>query len=92
MDGYIRREGSTCDRVDIVNHPDMDLSIEDVVESYAVRLEADEWDAAGFCPVCSSLSRVLHPRVRAAWALWGLPHHELPAMLRGRVKGNIRHG
>ena len=72
-DGYVRRGGEYCLVVDIINDPQVDtsgeatvsfyLSDEAVVEAWESRVRNREWAVAGLCPVCSSLSRVLHPKV-----------------------------
>ena len=71
---YVRRGGESCLVVDIINDPQVDtgeeatvsfdLSDEAVVEAWESRVRNREWAVAGLCPVCSSLSRVLHPKVR----------------------------
>ena len=91
-DGYVRRGGESCLVVDIVNDPQVDtsgeatvsfdLSDEAVVEAWESRVRNREWAVAGLCPVCSSLSRVLHPKVRDGEHPWGLPGERLPARLR----------
>ena len=78
--------------VDIINDPQVDtskestvsfdLSDEAVVEAWESRVRNREWAVAGLCPVCSSLSRVLHPKVRDCEHPWGLPGERLPARLR----------
>ena len=91
-DGYVRRAGESCLVVDVENDPQsdgsgaatgsFDLSDEAVIEAWETRIRRREWAVAGLCPVCSSMSRVLHPRVRDGEHLWGLPIEQLPARLR----------
>ena len=78
----MRREGELCQVVDIANGAEFDLSDEAVVEAWETRVRRREWAAAGLCPVCSSLSRGLHPRVRDGEFPWGLPVSQLPLRLK----------
>ena len=63
----------------------MDLSDEAVSEAFESRVRRREWHTAGFAVVCSSLSMVLHPRVRDVDHRWGRPAERLPPRLKRRT-------
>ena len=85
---YLRRAGVPTDVVDIVNDKvTHDLTLDVNVGRVERDLLRGVYGAVGMAPVCSSLSRLLHPKVRDSDYLWGLPIEDLPGRV-GRRTGH----
>ena len=62
-----------------------DLTVEENIARVEHDITDGVYDAVGLAPVCSSLSRRLHPKVRDALHLWGLPPERLPGRVGRRT-------
>ena len=85
-EAYLRAAGVPTDVVDIVNdHHLHDLTREENISRLEADIASGAYGVVGFAPVCSSLSRLLHPKVRDDDHLWGLPPHALPKRVGGKT-------
>ena len=84
LDGVLERRDWDVHIADTAADPALDLTIPSVILRYVQWLASGTVDAAGFAPVCTSLSGALRPAVRDDRHPWGLPRSRLPVCIKGQ--------